>query len=271
MDPPPVDPPPGGIDTGPGPVPVTPPPLPPGAALSPLPPGRPDAGLPAAPSPVFGGVSPFGTPLSSLFGDPAPGRNAAVDGLYRWAADNADIDGDTDAGERLAVDFDAAAEPGGLPAWMANFDSYTEQDDWHAAVIPAEVPSLLVFRGMPDQFVEGGRDGSFTVPWDAFVHTERGAQVQLQATLANGGKLPDWLRFDARSGVFVAVPAPDSRGELPIRLTARDQQGREASVLFRFRVGDALRGTPERVAGEPAPSQKSGRPGLGDKLRAARG
>jgi VCBS repeat-containing protein len=124
--------------------------------------------------------------------------------------------------------------------WLDQSRSFSEQltpeREWQVAVVPSETASLQVFRGMGDQFGERGVPGKFSVPPDAFVHTLTGASVKLSAKLADGAKLPSWITFDGDSGVF-SFTAPDSfRGELKIKLTARDAEGREVSTLFRFHV-----------------------------------
>jgi large repetitive protein len=76
------------------------------------------------------------------------------------------------------------------------------------------------------------------VPSDAFVHTQAGTDVLLTAQLADGSDLPNWVLFDAQSGKFNISPPEGFKGELKIKLIARDTQGREASTLFRFHVGE---------------------------------
>jgi hypothetical protein len=78
----------------------------------------------------------------------------------------------------------------------------------------------------------------------------------LTAKLADGSALPRWIRFDARSGKFSFEPSENFNGELRIKLTARDSQGREAVTLFRFHVGD------KQVTA-------AGRAGLSQQLREA--
>jgi hypothetical protein len=142
--------------------------------------------------------------------------------------------------------------------WAQDPQSETTAADlrWTTLVVPNEVASLQVFRGMGDQFAEGGAQGSFTVPADAFVHTQSGVEVVLTAKLADGSALPRWIRFDARSGKFSFEPSENFNGELRIKLTARDSQGREAVTLFRFHVGD------KQVTA-------AGRAGLSQQLREA--
>ena len=127
---------------------------------------------------------------------------------------------------------------------------------WSSLVLPSEAPSLQVFRGMSDQFGESGAAGSFTVPTDAFVHSQSGVEVVLTAQLADGSELPRWIRFDSRSGKFSFEPSAELSGEYRIKLTARDGQGREATTLFRFHVSDKS-------------SALVGRSGLSQQLREA--
>lgn len=135
-------------------------------------------------------------------------------------------------------------------------DPFTEQSQWRAAVLPAEQVSLQVFRGMSDQYADRASAGSFIVPADAFVHTRSTAWVALVAEQANGKALPAWVQFDSQSGVFRFDTPENFHGELKIKLTARDTEGREASTLFRFQVGNKREGV-------------TGRAGLSEQLRDA--
>jgi VCBS repeat-containing protein len=143
--------------------------------------------------------------------------------------------------QSVVLPFDSVLQQGKDSfSWLDQSRSFSEQltpeREWQVAVVPSETASLQVFRGMGDQFGERGVPGKFSVPPDAFVHTLTGASVKLSAKLADGTKLPSWITFDGDSGVF-SFTAPDSfRGELKIKLTARDAEGREVSTLFRFHV-----------------------------------
>ncbi len=127
---------------------------------------------------------------------------------------------------------------------------------WSSLVLPSDTPSLQVFRGMSDQFGDSGTAGSFTVPADAFVHSQTGVELVLVAQLADGSDLPHWILFDARSGKFSFEPTAELTGEFRIKLTARDGQGREATTLFRFHVSDKA-------------NPLTGRTGLSQQLREA--
>jgi large repetitive protein len=105
-------------------------------------------------------------------------------------------------------------------------------------IVPSESPSLVTFRGVPDQFALGGATISFAIPRDAFAHTRPDAQITLTATLLDGAPLPKWLVFDRASGTFRGVPPKGFIGEIRIKVTAHDQRGLQADAVFRFHVGD---------------------------------
>jgi hypothetical protein len=100
------------------------------------------------------------------------------------------------------------------------------------------------------------------VRWDSFFHTDSDAQVTLEATLADGSPLPAWMNLDSGSGQFEIVPPPQFRGELVIRLIARDAQGREAATVFRIQVGEGARALNDGAT-------PTGRTSLSDQLREA--
>jgi hypothetical protein len=109
---------------------------------------------------------------------------------------------------------------------------------FRVVVAAAETPSLTVFRGITDQFVEGNKPTVFSLPADAFVHTKADAVVIIMAKLANGDDLPAWVQFDARAGTFKLDPPTGFNDELQIKVIARDNEGREAVSLFKFHVGE---------------------------------
>lgn len=132
----------------------------------------------------------------------------------------------------------------------------TSSAGFPVAVIEASVAKLSLFRGVTDQFVEMDRASRFALPYDAFVHTRPEATVDLEAKMADGSDLPKWLQFDARSGTFQLRPPDGLRGELKIKIIARDSQGNEAISIFRLFVGE--------------PKQKtSGRDSMSEQIRMA--
>ncbi|SDK69957.1 VCBS domain-containing protein [Pseudomonas indica] len=137
------------------------------------------------------------------------------------------------------------------------YELYTQRGGFQMLVIEAPQPRLSLYHGIADQYAETETQTSFSVPYDAFAHTDPNERILLSATLANGQRLPAWVRFDPRSGKFELVAPAGYRGELNIKVVARDSQGREASALFRFNVGD------HRAAAAGS------RGGLSDQLRQA--
>ncbi len=150
-----------------------------------------------------------------------------------------------------------------LALWSLH-DAYTEapEDGWRIVVHPDTGSLLSVFRGMPDQFIEGDGVAYISVPWDSFFHTHSDVRVTVHAALADGLPLPAWIQLNSDTGVFQLVPPRGFLGELVIRLQARDNQGREATTLFRLHVG-------ERAPASPREGGVTGRSALSEQLRDA--
>ncbi len=122
--------------------------------------------------------------------------------------------------------------------------------------------SLVVNRPIPDQVLPGASRIALSVPADTFAQTNPNALVQLSASQANGQPLPSWLSFNPQTGRFEGTPPPGVRGELAIRLIARDAQGHEAVSVFKVRIGVTARGA------QSSPPD-AGRPSLSDQIRVA--
>jgi len=101
-----------------------------------------------------------------------------------------------------------------------------------------DAPALLTLRPVLDAQTTSGDGGrvTFTLPADMFGHTDSTALIQLQATMADGESLPDWLSFDPATGTFVGTPPPGTSGEITVRLVARDGAGREATAVIRINL-----------------------------------
>lgn len=122
-------------------------------------------------------------------------------------------------------------------------------------VARADAPALMPYNGVPDQNFELGKDFRFRLPPDAFAHTRETAVVRVIAERADGGPLPAWIRFNPTSGEFAGKAPFGSPRELAVKVTARDNEGREASTIFRLKL----------VAGEK--QVKVGRAGLSEQIR----
>jgi VCBS repeat-containing protein len=112
---------------------------------------------------------------------------------------------------------------------------------------------LFVYKGIGSTSSEAGQMMEYRVPADAFAHTNSGAVVQLEASLVDGSPLPQWLDFDPTSGAFSGRPPTDASRVVVIKVTARDDQGRETSTTFTL-----------RIEGKQAQSRASGTDPLAD-------
>jgi len=99
---------------------------------------------------------------------------------------------------------------------------------------------LSVLNGMPDIVAAGG-SLNYTVPRDAFVHSDSRAIIKLEARQVDGRPLPNWIRFDGITGVFNVRPPASGSAPVDVKLVARDNVGREAETTFRIGTPDGAR------------------------------
>ena len=151
-----------------------------------------------------------------------------------------------------------SADPVGMESRATSSfgDVLTSSTGFRVVVIEANEATLAIYRGVADQHTTQGSASSFSLPYDAFAHTDPNETISLSAMLADGQGLPTWVRFDPQSGKFEYEVPEDFEGELVVKVFARDSKGREASVMFRLTVG------------EKAPPA-AGRAGLSEQLRMA--
>jgi hypothetical protein len=94
---------------------------------------------------------------------------------------------------------------------------------------------LFVLEGVPD--VQA--DKQFQLPPEAFAHTDPNATIKLEARQSNGEPLPAWLSFNPGSGTFSGAPPDGKPTPVEVQVLARDNQAREASVIFKLELGAA--------------------------------
>jgi hypothetical protein len=173
---------------------------------------------------------------------------------------------DRDASQRwfrTSLDDDAINCDVATPMWDALESSMdgklTSGADkaFRVVVTECDAHTLAVFRGVQDHNFELNEELQFALAPDAFVHTDLMAVVKLQATLVNGKALPSWLVFDRTTGKFSGKAPAMSPDVLAVRVIARDQNGREAAVVFRINLRDK-----QMIA-------NTGRDGFGDQMRMA--
>ncbi|HZX29110.1 MAG TPA: putative Ig domain-containing protein, partial [Telluria sp.] len=138
-------------------------------------------------------------------------------------------------------------------------DVYTSSSGFRTVVAKADEPALVLFKGMPDQYVETGTRLALIVPADAFAHTQPKEVVRLAVSQQDGRPLPSWIQFDAQTGTFKGEVPKGATGELRVKITARDMEGREATAIFRINLGK----------GKSAMLGEGGKRGLSEQLRMA--
>ncbi|WP_370681737.1 Ig-like domain-containing protein [Comamonas sp. GB3 AK4-5] len=97
-----------------------------------------------------------------------------------------------------------------------------------------------VVRNAVDALEAGaGQQVDWQVPPTLFGHSDPLASVQLSMTQADGRALPAWLKFDARTGKLTGTMPEGFRGELVLRLTARDSQGHAVHTPIKLKAAEA--------------------------------
>jgi hypothetical protein len=95
-----------------------------------------------------------------------------------------------------------------------------------------DAPELV--NEIPDQEVDEGLDYSYTIPSNTFNDIDLEDKIQLSATLADGGNLPQWLNFNELSGQFSGTA--ETPAELNIMVTATDKAGATSSDEYTLTV-----------------------------------
>jgi hypothetical protein len=131
----------------------------------------------------------------------------------------------------------------------------------------AEVHTLTVGERTPDQFFGLNSNVRFALPLGLFNASRPTEQLSLSVEQADGRALPAWLSFNPSTRTFEGKPPAGLRGELQIKISARDASGNQADAMFRLQIGEEL--DPNKPATtEPAqpadprqPARKTERPG----------
>ena len=152
--------------------------------------------------------------------------------------------------------------PAELP--LALVDVKTSASGYQIAVNETAPPGLTLNRGVTDQFIQSTEAVSkVSMPFDAFMHSNKDAVIKLQAKQADDAPLPKWVQFDPATGVFEVTPPKGFKGKLDVKVVARDDDGREATAIFQMFVG-------EQQSQDQAPvNRPQGRSSFSEKLRLA--
>ena len=118
-------------------------------------------------------------------------------------------------------------------------DAVTSGSGFQIPVSESAAPGLNLYQGITDQFVQTtDAMTKVSLPFDAFIHSNKDAVIKLDAKQADGSKLPAWVQFDPASGVFEVTPPKGFKGKLDLKVVARDDDGREAVAIFQMFVGE---------------------------------
>jgi hypothetical protein len=124
----------------------------------------------------------------------------------------------------------------------------TSGDGYRVPASESAPVGLTINRGITDQFIKSTDAVSkISLPFDAFIHSNKDAVIKLEARKADNSSLPRWVQFDP------------FKGKLDLKVMARDDEGREAVVLFQMFIG------------EQAPSSPQSRESFSEKLRMVAG
>ncbi|WP_041245445.1 putative Ig domain-containing protein [Geotalea uraniireducens] len=97
----------------------------------------------------------------------------------------------------------------------------------------------VVAEHLSDQRVKNNRAFSFAIDSDSFVDIDKGDALTYTATLADGKALPDWLKFNDKTGIFSGT-APKNAGYLDIKVTATDRVEATGSTEGSLSVSDTF-------------------------------
>jgi len=96
----------------------------------------------------------------------------------------------------------------------------------------------LVTHPLADQDLAMTGPGQQSVRFAQETFAALEGEVTYSATTADGGDLPDWLRFDPGERRFIGNPPADA-GPLAIRVTARNEAGVRTADTFELRIQEA--------------------------------
>ena len=125
-------------------------------------------------------------------------------------------------------------------------ESITSGSGYQIPVSETAPIGLTLYQGVTDQFVQSTNTATkVSLPFDAFIHSNKDAVIKLNAKQADDSPLPNWVQFDPTSGVFEVVPPAGFKGKLNLKVIARDDDGREATAIFQMFIGEQSTDRPQ--------------------------
>lgn len=95
----------------------------------------------------------------------------------------------------------------------------------------------VVQKPLDDIAIPSGQLTHLVLDVDTFVDPDEGDALRYLAYAAHMDKLPPWIKFDGLKRQFQFQPPAASRGDLSIRVVAKDFDGLEAEVFFTVSYG----------------------------------
>lgn len=139
--------------------------------------------------------------------------NIKADGNYRYQLANSTLSVQALGRDDTVVDsFNYTVTDGTASATSTLDVSITGTND-----------APIVVKHLADRGLTYNKNFSFRLPENSFIDIDKGDTLTYSATLANGDKLPDWLKFDAASGTFSGKTPNKIHRDLEIRVTAIDK------------------------------------------------
>ncbi len=85
---------------------------------------------------------------------------------------------------------------------------------------------------LADQTIAGGEYFEFQIPVETFTDPDSGDSLVLSVTLSDDSPLPDWLQFNAATGMLSGTPDTAQVGTLDIKVIATDSEGDSGFDIF---------------------------------------
>ncbi len=98
---------------------------------------------------------------------------------------------------------------------------------------PANRPPVVRF-GISDAGAKVGENFDFAISKQTFFDVDLFDTLRYSVSLADGGSLPKWLKFDTLSFTFSGTPTQNDIASIPVKITATDSYG--ASVSHKFTI-----------------------------------
>jgi hypothetical protein len=154
---------------------------------------------------------------------------------YQWLADGSNINGATNSSLTLTQ-----AQVGKAISVKASYTDMFGTAESKTSAATALVTNVndapTLDHAMANQNAQQGVAFTFTVPLNTFADVDSGDTLSYTATLACGSALPSWLQFNANTRTFSGTPANGDKGNLELKVIARDSHGASVSGAFKLAV-----------------------------------